>query len=612
MSKGAIVPSDNEPGQFISTLFIVPKPNGKFRPVINLKHLNQFVYYEHFKQETFTVVLDLVQRNDYFTSLDLCDAYFSIFVNEDFQRFLKFYWQGKLYKFICVPFGYSMAPRLFTKLLKPIFAWFRHQGFRCSYYIDDSLNMDHDRNLCRQNTLTMAETMESLGFMLNKEKSVLEPTQKITYFGYILDSVLFKVFLPDKKIQKIKDHAKVLLSAEIVTLRSLASFIGMIINAFHAILEAPLHYRILEREKISGLGSLKDFEQKIRLSEYSKCQLRWWIENVEARNGKLIRPQKPSVFLQTDASLMGWGCYNTKTGVSIGVRWNKSEDNFPINYLELLAIFHSVRAFCSDTNNVHVSIQSDSTTAIAYVNNMGGIASISLDQLALELWQWCLDREIYMSASFIPGVFNVTADFNSRNFSDSTEWMLKKELFERLCDHFFQPDVDLFASRNNHQIDKFVSWFPQPGAWQYDAFSFSWKCLKPYIFAPFSLISRVLNKIVEDKVEKALLVIPHWTSQSWFPFLLSLMVSFPVRIPRHKDALTLPHSGQPHPLGRSLSLVGVLVSGDVCRCKDFHQMLSTLSDSHGEPVPRNSIHWPGGNGVFGLYKGNSIRFVLMK
>lgn len=194
LSKGAIVPSEFEPGQFISTIFIVPKPNGKFRPVINLKFLNEFVHYEHFKQETFNVVLDLVQEGDFFTSLDLCDAYFSIAVQEFFQKYLKFVWQGQLYKFVCVPFGYSMAPRLFTKILRPIFAWFRCQGFCCSYYIDDSINMDRNKDVCRRNMLTMAETLESLGFILNRDKSILEPTQVITYFGYVLDSVLFRVF----------------------------------------------------------------------------------------------------------------------------------------------------------------------------------------------------------------------------------------------------------------------------------------------------------------------------------------------------------------------------------------------------------------------------------
>ena len=87
--KGAI-----EPSQFISRIFIVPKSNGKFRPVINPSFLNYYVTYEHFKQETFTVVLDLIQKNDYFTSIDLKDAYFRIFIKEDFQKYLKFYWRG--------------------------------------------------------------------------------------------------------------------------------------------------------------------------------------------------------------------------------------------------------------------------------------------------------------------------------------------------------------------------------------------------------------------------------------------------------------------------------------------------------------------------------------
>ena len=68
LRKGAIVPCKSESGEFISTIFIVPKPNGKYRPVINLKYLNEFIQYDHFKQETFSTVLDLLQKGDYMTS----------------------------------------------------------------------------------------------------------------------------------------------------------------------------------------------------------------------------------------------------------------------------------------------------------------------------------------------------------------------------------------------------------------------------------------------------------------------------------------------------------------------------------------------------------------
>ena len=183
LQKGAIVPSENEEGQFISNIFIVPKPNGKFRPVINLRELNFFVTYEHFKQETFPVVLNMIQPNDFFTKLDLADAYFSIGMDPFFQKFLKFQWQGQLFKFVCLCFGLSSAPRVYTKVLKPIYRWFRQQGFRCSYYIDDSLNLNQDQTICKKNVIIMADTLESLGFTVNKEKSILEPTQKIVFLA---------------------------------------------------------------------------------------------------------------------------------------------------------------------------------------------------------------------------------------------------------------------------------------------------------------------------------------------------------------------------------------------------------------------------------------------
>ena len=55
------------------------------------------------------------------------------------------------------------------------------------------------------------------------DKSVLKATQRIKYFGFILDSVLFMVFLPEEKVAKIEGMTKYLLSAEMVKIRELAS-----------------------------------------------------------------------------------------------------------------------------------------------------------------------------------------------------------------------------------------------------------------------------------------------------------------------------------------------------------------------------------------------------
>ena len=279
ISKGAVVPCQSEPGEFISTLFIVPKKNGKFRPVINLRYLNHYVHYDHFKQETFKVVLDLVQKNDFFTSIDLSDAYFSVPIHTDYQKYLKFSWNGQLLKFVCLPFGLKSAPYVFTKILKPVYAWFRQQNIRCSYYIDDSINMNSLMDVCQTNTNVMVNTLQSLGYCINLKKSVLVPNQRILFFGFVLDSVAFMVFLPEEKVTKIRIKAEMLLSTEKVVVRDLASFIGLVVSSFHAILEAPLHYRAMERLKVKGLGIEGNFDNKVCLLKESIEEVSWWKNN---------------------------------------------------------------------------------------------------------------------------------------------------------------------------------------------------------------------------------------------------------------------------------------------------------------------------------------------
>ncbi|MES9906572.1 MAG: reverse transcriptase domain-containing protein [Sedimenticola sp.] len=187
LNEGVIVPSQYESGQYVSNIFLVSKTNGKFRPVINLKQLNKHVHYEHFKQETFPFVLELIQKCDFLTSLDLKSAYFSIPIDKDSQKYLKFHWRGQLYKFLCLAFGLSSAPFCFTKTLKPVYGFFRQNGIRCSYYIDDSINMNSDFDLCAASAGFM---VEKLGIRIcNQQRQIscssYTETQILwVYFGY--------------------------------------------------------------------------------------------------------------------------------------------------------------------------------------------------------------------------------------------------------------------------------------------------------------------------------------------------------------------------------------------------------------------------------------------
>ena len=87
------------------------------------------------------------------------------------------------------------------------------------------------------------------------------------------------------------------------------------------------------------------------------------------------------------------------------------------------------------------------------------------------MWFWCVDRNIWLTAAHLPGSQNTQADRASRIFNDQTEWKLNPTVFQRIIDRLVMPEVDLFASRLNCQIDKYVAWQPDPGALAVDAFS---------------------------------------------------------------------------------------------------------------------------------------------
>ena len=72
---------------------------------------------------------------------------------------------------------------------------------------------------------------------------------------------------------------------------------------------------------------------------------------------------------------------------------------------------------------------------------MGGIKSIKLNEIAKDIWFWCINRNKWISADYVPGKFNV-ADVESRNFNDNTEWMLEVIVFNQLTKILGSPDLD--------------------------------------------------------------------------------------------------------------------------------------------------------------------------
>jgi hypothetical protein len=184
LNRGIIVRSAHEPDEFISTVFLREKKDGTFRMILNLKEFNKWVNYNHFKMESIHTCTQLMKPHCYMGSIDLKDAYFSIPIHSDHQKYLKFCWKNTLYKFTCLPQGLACAPRLFTKLMKPVFATLRERGHISSGYLDDSLLIGYSYTECQSNIRDTTNLLKDLGLYPHVDKSVTTLTQTCyTAFG---------------------------------------------------------------------------------------------------------------------------------------------------------------------------------------------------------------------------------------------------------------------------------------------------------------------------------------------------------------------------------------------------------------------------------------------
>ena len=86
LSKNIIETTAHSPYEVISNIFIRPKKDGGHRLILNLKGLNEFVTYHHFKMETLQSIVRLVEKNCYMASLDLKDAYYTVGVNPSHRK----------------------------------------------------------------------------------------------------------------------------------------------------------------------------------------------------------------------------------------------------------------------------------------------------------------------------------------------------------------------------------------------------------------------------------------------------------------------------------------------------------------------------------------------
>jgi len=318
-------------------------------------------------------------------SIDLKDAYYSIPVHPEHQKYLKFVWDNKLYQFTSLAHGLACVPRLFTKVMKPVFVTLRGKGHPSSGYLDDTFLVGYSYDECQSNINDTLKLLKDLGFGTNQDISVLKPTHVLQHLGFILNSEEMSVTISGEKIEKLKEIANTVLGSFRVQIRLVAKLIGHMVSCFPAVEYAELFYQELETGMYKTLA-LKEtkgnFDALMTLSDRARSDFKWWIANFQISK-KAISHGKIDFTMYTDASTIGWGATLGQT--TTGGRWSPEEKEYHINYSELKATLLGLQSLCSASTECHIKVLTDNTTAVAYICHMGGSHSIPFNDMAREI-----------------------------------------------------------------------------------------------------------------------------------------------------------------------------------------------------------------------------------
>ena len=515
----------------VSPLKVIPKKNGKFRLICDLRFVNEYCDIPHFSSEDVSVLPQIMGTNDRAVTIDLRDGFYHFPIHPAYRTYLGFQYGGRWYVWCRLPFGWSGSPFYFHKCIRVIIEYLRsvHQ-MSVMAFVDDFLLTGSQSDIVGKLQILL-DTLSQLGLAVNREKSSLSPSDTVTYLGFVVrcagQSNPPVITVPKSKVSKLKQDISRALRRPRISARLLARFAGRCISMLAAVFPCKPKLRNVYRL----LNSRRSWEDSLEWSAGAVEDLNWWVQSLDSWNGRLLLP--PAQFdlqLLTDASESGWGAVLSRpAGRTASGFWCPTVSGESSNYRELFAVYLALLSFESSLGGRKIEILSDNITTVALINKFGS-SDTRLDALARAIWSFALEHNMMLAAHHISGVCNTESDALSR-MPLRHEWCLHPAVFRQLECMFGPHSIDRFASFTTALLPIYNSRFDDPGTAGVDALGQAdWGQHLNFVNPPFRLIPRVLD-VVEAQRAEATLIAPLWPGQPWMARLRRLSVAPPLRLP---------------------------------------------------------------------------------
>ena len=192
------------------------------------------------------------------------------------RKYLRFCHRSQVFQFTSLPFGLATAPQVFTMIVKEVKLMALSRGLRLHQYLDDWLIRSQSQEEAQVNTEAVVDLTQSLGWIINQEKSELKPTQVFSFVGYEyhLDSALVRP--TQERWLKLQDLILRLKSKHVMSARCLMSLIGLLASMEKTVLEGCLHMRPFQFHLKEHWRYPQSLDNLLPWTDAISAHLGWW------------------------------------------------------------------------------------------------------------------------------------------------------------------------------------------------------------------------------------------------------------------------------------------------------------------------------------------------
>jgi hypothetical protein len=454
-----------------------------------------------------------------------------------------------------MPFGLARAPRVFTKLLRPVVSQLRSEGVRILPYLDDFLVAAQDKAVAEEATRRVVSALQELGFVVNLSKCDLVAAQQRVFLGVVVDTSEGLLTADPRKLAAVAVVARRMARRARAglhpTLMDVQRLVGSLRFMTWCVAEAkPRQAHLMTCMRLATRRALVRRQQRPRckISSLAGSELEWWSQQVNPV-GVRIMPPRRSAMIEVDATDTMAG-FSWRVGSKAATRClplpadaiGRSSAQRELAAMEMaLQSLLASRALAAVQRPASVLVRTDSRAAMGCARRVYSSVPAMM-KIARRIALAMRAAELELEVEFVPGTENVLADGLSRYHTSALNESRVASWVPNWCASRLQtvrPTMDAFASKRNAVLPSFLSWRQESGAAGMDAFSVQKWHRAVWMFPPPPLAMAAMREFLRrPEVQTALLIVPEWTAQPFWPHAQLLSRGQWTRLP--PDAVAVP------------------------------------------------------------------------